>query len=114
MNPQSNQQRHVRFGVREGNFDTIANHVDRINVSHTFATTGYMKPPGEQNVQMLLTSIRMRGQLNPSEAESFTFSAKGATTLQVLNAKLFYTGDATTFHTNNQVGGTLTAATGGN
>jgi hypothetical protein len=100
----------MRLGMFEGNYDTVPNQLTKVAVSHPFSL-GAVVPPGRTNAQLLKVAVSMKGNLNADAITNMVFGAKGATALQVLNAKLHYSGDNNDFASAVQIGTTQTTHT---
>ncbi|MCF8365039.1 MAG: right-handed parallel beta-helix repeat-containing protein [Bacteroidales bacterium] len=83
-----------------------------VYVSSTCTQNAAILTPGETNQMVIGIQIVTSGNTNPLEVNSFTLNASGTTNLaDISNAKLFYTGNAGTFNTNNQFGSAVPVLT---
>ncbi|MCB2205348.1 T9SS type A sorting domain-containing protein [bacterium] len=84
------------------------------NLSYTSSTSEQPNlgpaSPGATNLEMLRLKVTMSGDCASPTPYQFTFNTNGTTNVgDIVNAKLFYTGNDPNFSASNQVGSTVSA-----
>jgi hypothetical protein len=99
------------LGALEGNFTSLLFPMTH-DSSNADQITGVL-PKGSNNVQILRVRIYAANGSNPLDATSFKFTTTGTTApSDIVNARLYYTGNSSTFTNTSQYGSTVSAPSG--